>query len=70
MELSNTMKIIKSGKTKKPKPTTAECMDCDCKFSFTKDEARFVSDQRDGNAYVVKCPECKHENWIDASLVG
>lgn len=63
------MKIIKSGKTKKPKSTTAECMGCDCKFSFTKKEARFKYDWRDGNCYVVKCPECERENWIDAKLV-
>ena len=49
------MKVIKSGKTKKPKETVVECRDCDCKFSFTKKEAKFISDQRDGNAYVVKC---------------
>jgi hypothetical protein len=29
-----------------------------------------VSDQRDGDAYVVKCPECKTEHWVDASLLG
>ena len=64
------MTIIKSGKTKNPKPTVTECRGCDCKFSFTKDEARYVPDPRDGAAYVVKCPECKHENWVAASLVG
>jgi hypothetical protein len=59
------MKIIRSAKNKKPKETTAECS-CGCKFHFAASEARYVSDQRDGDAYVVKCPECSRENWIDA----
>jgi hypothetical protein len=29
---------------------------------------RFVGDRRDGDAYVVRCPECKREKWIAASL--
>jgi hypothetical protein len=29
-----------------------------------------VSDQRDGDAYVVQCPECKTEHWVNASLLG
>ena len=61
------MKIIKSGK-KEEREVAVACMGCDCEFSFTKSEARYVSDFRDGDAYVVKCPECKHENWVDASL--
>ena len=61
------MKIIKSGETKKPKEVTTDCR-CGCKFRFAASEARFVGDQRDGDAYVVKCPECKAENWVAASL--
>jgi hypothetical protein len=45
-------------------------MGCDCKFRFAASEARFVSDQRDGDDYVIKCPECGRENWIDARLFG
>ena len=62
------MKIIRSSKSKKPKEVTTECIGCDCKFKFAASEARFVGDQRDGDTYVVKCPECKRENWIAASL--
>lgn len=61
------MKIIKSGKTKKPKELTTDC-NCGCKFRFAQNEAKFVSDQREGDAYVVKCPECSREKWIAASL--
>ena len=61
------MKIIKSGKTVKAKEVITEC-DCGCKFSFFASEARYQHDPRDGNAYVIKCPECKSERWIDISL--
>jgi len=63
------MKIIRSGKNRKPKSHTVTCQ-CGCKFSFTAADARWVSDQRDGDAYVVKCPECKTERWVAASLFG
>ena len=63
------MKIISPGKNRKPKSHTVECQ-CRCKYSFTAEDARWVSDQRDGDAYVVKCPECKTEHWVDASLFG
>jgi hypothetical protein len=61
------MRIIKSGKRKLPKSATTTC-DCGCKFSFTADEARFVSDPRYGDAYVAKCPECKNENWVGSAF--
>lgn len=63
------MKIIKSGKAKQEKEHVSKCRNCSCKFSFTRKEARFVADQRDGNAYVVKCPECKWEIWINAEII-
>jgi RNase P subunit RPR2 len=62
------MKIIQSGKSKEPKEVTATCRGCGCKFSFAAHEAELVSDQRDGDAYVVECPECDYNNWIAATL--
>jgi RNase P subunit RPR2 len=62
------MKILRSSKGKKEKQVTTECRKCDCKFRFAASEAKFVGDRRDGDAYVVRCPECKYENWIAASL--
>ena len=64
------MKIIRSGKTRRPTETEAECIECHCQFSFTKNEAKHTYDPRDGDAYVVSCPECKHDNWIAESLVN
>ena len=61
------MKIIKSGKDKTSKEVQTKC-NCGCVFQFAATEAKFVADPRDGNAYVVKCPECKSVNWVAASL--
>jgi len=63
------MKIIKSGQTKKPKDNKCTCR-CKCVFTFTQDEARHVADSRDGDAFVIVCPECGYENWVDATLVS
>ena len=61
------MKIIKSAKDKKPEEVQTECT-CGCVFQFASTEAKFKADWRDGDAYIVKCPECKTENWVAASL--
>lgn len=60
------MKILKTG-IKPPKEVAVRCR-CNCEFQFAASEAKFVPDQRDGDAYVIKCPECKFENWVDARL--
>lgn len=62
------MKILKKGKKPSGLQATAECQECDCKFRFAQSEARFFGDPRDGDAYVVNCPECKHENWVSVDL--
>jgi hypothetical protein len=62
------VKIIRSGKNRKIKSHAVNC-GCGCHFSFTAEDARYVNDQRDGDAYVVKCPECKQVHWVAASLL-
>jgi hypothetical protein len=61
------MKILKSVIGKKPKEVAVKCC-CGCEFQFAASEARFVPDWRDGNAYVIRCPECHTDNWVAASL--
>ena len=61
------MKIIKSGKDKTSKEVQTKC-NCGCVFQFAASEAKFQADWRDGDAYIVKCPECKSENWVAASF--
>lgn len=62
------MKIIRSVKQELDKEAEAECFKCRCQFSFQAKEAKFQSDQRDGNAYVIDCPECKSQVWVSVML--
>ena len=50
--------------------TDIECRGCRAVVRCRASELRFESDPRDGNAYVMICPLCKHETWIAASLVN
>ena len=48
------------------KTRTISCKECKSRLRFKESEARYVADQRDGDALVIKCPVCKAENWISA----
>lgn len=60
------MKIITPGKLPQEKVYTTTCRNCGCRFEFTRDDARYVSDQRDGDALTVRCPQqgCNTEKWV------
>lgn len=62
------MKIIKPGIPKSERVYTAICRECNCEFSFTRGEAHFHSDQRDGDSLTVRCPQtgCGREVWVPA----
>lgn len=45
------------------------CKKCTAGLRFKKHEGVFMSDPRDGNAYVFQCPCCFQDNWIAESLV-
>lgn len=57
------MYIIKHGKPPNKRPIRIECRECDTIFEFTRDEARFEPDFRDGNSLVINCPICSHTIW-------
>ena len=57
------MKIIERGIKPDDMTQQARCTRCRTLVEFQRSEARFVSDQRDGDAMVVKCPVCGHEIW-------
>ena len=61
------MKILVSGKNGKPKTRTEVCS-CGCMFVFEAAEAKYVNDPRDGDAYVVQCPECDKSLWVNAKF--
>lgn len=51
-------------------PYQLTCKDCKSLLEVEAQDGRFVSDSRDGDAYVFTCPICKTENWVAASLIG
>lgn len=64
------MKIISHGQLQEP-INICTCDKCGCRFSFTKEEAKYHHDPRGDSAYSVKCPEgfCGKEIWIAPHLI-
>jgi ribosomal protein S27E len=55
------MQIIKAGKLPQEKKYRLTCNTCGTVFDFKLREARFTSDQREGDFYTISCPleECE-----------
>lgn len=64
------MKTIKPPKAL-PKPVRITCSNTMCAAVMECElrELRFDSD-RDGDAYIMKCPHCKQETWEAASVAA
>lgn len=52
------MKIIKQGKIPELEEYKLTCRNCKCQFEFQRHEAKYVSDQRDGDFLQIACPCC------------
>jgi len=52
------MKIIRPGKQRTERVYETTCRQCDCVFEFQEKEARYHSDQRDGDFLAIPCPTC------------
>lgn len=52
------MKIIRMGKPHGDEKFKATCNGCNTKVEFLKSEAKYVTDQSDGDYYEVQCPVC------------
>lgn len=52
------VKIIRHGKPPEVQPIEVTCRNCDTLFSFTRSDASFVPDQRDGDHLTLHCPLC------------
>ena len=67
-------KIIRKGKKNPNKPWVfykTICPHCYCKFKLLpNDDVRFVPDQREGDYYMVECPDCKSDVTIAVSLLA
>lgn len=50
------MEIIKEGELPGSKTYTATCNSCKTVFRFRAGEAKYITDQRDGDYYSVTCP--------------
>jgi len=60
------MKVIKKAIKQTSKQFTCRCgavLEVDGK------DLRHQGADRDGDAYTFECPECKQDNWVDASLI-
>lgn len=63
------MKIIKKGVVpKKDKTFQWTCNGCDSLIESGRNEGRYESDSRDGDAIVAKCPVYQKETWIAETL--
>jgi len=62
------MKIIKQGVDPKTHVYRCTCFICETEFEFKKKEAKYNSDQRDGDYLSIDCPTCKKNCTIDVRL--
>jgi len=60
------LEIIKRGVSPGAKQYEGRCQPCGTTVRFLRDDARFVADQRDGDALIVKCPVCGEDIWTAA----
>lgn len=63
------MKVIKRSPRSGTKTKRFECDHCEAVLEVGGKDLVFRADERDGNAYVFKCPECGEENWVAAPLI-
>jgi len=61
------LNIIKPGNLPQDAIYRATCSSCEAVYEFARHEARFSTDQRDGDALITRCPTpgCGKENWIN-----
>ena len=62
------MKVLKHGKLPEKKKCEWTCKNCLARVEAMKKEGEMLYDQRDGNAVIFVCPECKVENYVDEKL--
>lgn len=55
------MKIIRQGIDPAKQTVEVECNRCRTVIEFLPIEAKYVSDQRDGDFYQIDCPVCNHK---------
>lgn len=58
------MRTIRPPKHKPVYHLTCSNLECDAIMECELHELRRSYDQRDGDAYAMKCPHCKRESWF------
>lgn len=53
------VRILVPGRVPEEAPMDAKCGHCGCQFQFTAQDAKRVSDQRDGDFWSIACPTCR-----------
>lgn len=59
------VKVIKARVSPNNKPRRFDCRDCKSTLEFVPATQKVHLDQRDGDYYKIKCPECGNENYIN-----
>ena len=52
------VKVIKHGKRPEDDTMTGSCCRCRCVIECLRSDTEMHSDQREGDSYSVKCPDC------------
>ena len=60
------MEILSRGNDPAKRQYTGTCTTCGTRVRFLKQEAKYHSDQRDGDYLSVKCPECPASIYVNA----
>jgi hypothetical protein len=58
------MKIIEYGDRPEDKVYRNKCGHCKTVYEFARKEAKFHSDQRDGDYLTINCPVCQREAYV------
>ena len=53
------IEIIEIGQKPGDKQYEVQCRACRTKFTFSRSDAKYTSDQRDGDFVSIKCPLCE-----------
>lgn len=60
------VEILYRGLPPQEREYTYTCPNCATRFRFKRSEAKYISDQRDGDTLEIPCPVCPKPCWVQA----
>jgi hypothetical protein len=60
------IEVIERGGAPADKVYEAACPQCKSRLRFSRSDARFIADQRDGDCVNIICPVCTHDIYVAA----